>query len=142
MAFFIFFYKEYVMRSQEKNLGRNVFNQPLVPCSFDPLTGYFRDGCCRTSEDDIGTHVVCAIMNDEFLAFSKSRGNDLSTPRPQWGFPGLSAGDHWCLCALRWQEAYQAGKAPQVILESTNRRVLEIVELDTLRKHAWEPGLA
>jgi uncharacterized protein len=130
------------MRSQEKNLGRNVFNQPLVPCSFDPLTGYFRDGCCRTSEDDIGTHVVCAIMNDEFLAFSKSRGNDLSTPRPQWGFPGLSAGDHWCLCALRWQEAYQAGKAPQVILESTNRRVLEIVELDTLRKHAWEPGLA
>jgi uncharacterized protein len=142
MAFFIFSHKEYVMHSQEKNLGRNVFNQPLVPCSFNPLTGYFRDGCCRTSEDDIGMHVVCAIMNDEFLAFSKSRGNDLSTPRPQWGFPGLSAGDHWCLCALRWQEAYQAGKAPQVIMESTNRRVLEIVELDTLRKHAWEPGLA
>jgi uncharacterized protein (DUF2237 family) len=130
------------MRSQEKNLGRNVFNQPLVPCSFDPLTGYFRDGCCRTSEDDIGTHVVCAIMSDEFLAFSKSRGNDLTTPRPQWGFPGLSPGDHWCLCALRWKEAYQAGKAPQVILESTNRRVLEVVELDTLTKHAWEPGLA
>jgi uncharacterized protein (DUF2237 family) len=142
MAFCIFYYKEYVMRSQEKNLGRNVFNEPLVPCSFDPLTGYFRDGCCRTSEDDIGTHVICAIMSNEFLAFSKSMGNDLTTPRPQWGFPGLSAGDHWCLCALRWKEAYQAGKAPQVVLESTNRRVLEVVELDTLRKHAWEPDLA
>jgi uncharacterized protein (DUF2237 family) len=142
MAFCIFYYKEYVMRSQEKNLGRNVFNEPLVPCSFDPLTGYFRDGCCRTSEDDIGTHVICAIMSNEFLAFSKSMGNDLTTPRPQSGFPGLSAGDHWCLCALRWKEAYQAGKAPQVVLESTNRRVLEVVELDTLRKHAWEPDLA
>jgi uncharacterized protein (DUF2237 family) len=142
MAFCIFYYKEYVMRSQEKNLGRNVFNEPLVPCSFDPLTGYFRDGCCRTSEDDIGTHVICAIMSNEFLAFSKSMGNDLTTPRPQWGFPGLSAGDHWCLCALRWKEAYQAGKAPQVVLESTNRRVLEVVERDTLRKHAWEPDLA
>jgi uncharacterized protein (DUF2237 family) len=81
-------------------------------------------------------------MNDDFLAFSKSRGNDLVTPRPQWGFPGLSAGDQWCLCALRWQEAYQAGKAPQVILESTNWRVLELVELEALRKHAWEPDLA
>lgn len=130
------------MSSPEKDLGRNVFNEPLVPCSFNPLTGYFRDGCCRTNEEDAGTHVVCAIMTDEFLEFSKSRGNDLTTPRPQWGFPGLSAGDQWCLCALRWQEAYLAGKAPQIILESTNQRVLEIIRLDALRKYAWEPGVA
>jgi len=130
------------MSSAEKDLGRNVFNEPLVPCSFDPLTGYFRDGCCRTNEDDAGIHVVCAIMSDEFLVFSRSRGNDLTTPRPEWGFPGLSAGDQWCLCALRWQEAYLAGKAPHVVLESTNQRVLEIIPLEALRKHAWEPGLA
>lgn len=130
------------MRNTEVEAGRNVFNQPLVPCSFDPLTGFFRDGCCRTNEDDAGTHVVCAIMTAEFLAFSLERGNDLSTPRPEWGFPGLQPGDQWCLCALRWKEAFQAGVAPGVVLESTNRRALELIPLEELRKHAWEPDLS
>jgi hypothetical protein len=124
-----------------RETGRNVFNEPLVPCSFDPLTGYFRDGCCRTSGEDTGTHVVCAIMTAEFLVFSHSRGNDLSTPRPEWGFAGLKPGDQWCLCALRWKEAWQAGMAPHVVLESTNRRVLDLIELEDLQRHAWEPDL-
>lgn len=130
------------MSDPKTDLGRNVFNQPLVPCSFDPLTGYFRDGCCRTNDSDVGTHVVCAIMTRDFLDFSKTMGNDLSSPRPEWGFPGLFAGDQWCLCALRWQQAYKAGKAPQVVLESTHIRVLDIVALDVLKKHAWAPDLA
>jgi uncharacterized protein (DUF2237 family) len=130
------------MSDRKSEKGRNVFHQPLVPCSFDPLTGYFRDGCCRTDESDVGTHVVCAIMTSEFLAFSKAMGNDLMLPRPEYGFPGLFAGDQWCLCALRWQQAYQAGKAPQVVLESTNLSVLDIVDLATLKKHAWVPDLA
>lgn len=126
---------------QARETGRNVFNEPLVPCSFDPLTGYFRDGCCRTSEEDAGTHVVCAIMSAGFLAFSYARGNDLSTPRPEWGFAGLKPGDQWCLCALRWKEAWQAGMAPRVVLESTNSRVLDIIELEDLQRHAWQPDL-
>ena len=130
------------MSDPKTDLGRNVFNQPLVPCSFDPLTGFFRDGFCRTNDSDVGTHVVCAIMTRDFLDFSKTMGNDLSSPRPEWGFPGLFAGDQWCLCALRWQQAYQAGKAPQVVLESTHIRALDIVALDALKKHAWEPDLA
>jgi len=111
---------------------RNVFGEPLVPCSFKPLTGYFRDGCCKTSVDDTGTHVVCAIMNDEFLEFSKSRGNDLSTPIPEYGFPGLRAGDQWCLCILRWVEALEAGVAPPIVLESTNFNALDTVPLEVL----------
>nr|WP_194711390.1 DUF2237 domain-containing protein [Noviherbaspirillum soli] len=122
--------------------GRNVFNEPLVPCSFNPLTGYFRDGCCRTSEEDTGTHVVCAIMTADFLAFSHARGNDLSTPRPEWGFAGLRPGDQWCLCALRWKEAWQAGVAPRVVLESTNSRVLDLIALDDLQEYAWQPDLS
>ena len=113
-------------------IGRNVFGEPLVACSFQPLTGYFRDGCCRTDDNDTGTHVVCAIMTTPFLAFSASRGNDLVTPRPEWRFPGLQAGDQWCLCANRWREAHAAGVAPAVVLESTNARVLELVPLATL----------
>lgn len=113
-------------------IAKNVFGEPLVPCSFEPLTGYFRDGCCRTDADDVGTHVVCAIMTSSFLEFSASRGNDLSTPRPEWQFPGLRHGDQWCLCANRWREAYEAGVAPTVVLESTNRNVLELVALDIL----------
>lgn len=114
--------------------AKNVFGEPLVPCSFDPLTGYFRDGCCKTDADDAGTHVVCAIMTSDFLAFSASRGNDLSTPRPEWRFPGLRDGDQWCLCANRWREAYAAGVAPMVVLESTNQKMLEVVSLEVLSR--------
>nr|WP_034348777.1 DUF2237 domain-containing protein [Noviherbaspirillum massiliense] len=114
--------------------ARNVFGQPLVPCSFEPLTGYFRDGCCKTNADDVGTHVICAIMSEEFLEFSLSRGNDLITPMPEWGFPGLKPGDQWCLCALRWAEALQAGVAPRVVLESTHESALDIIRLDVLQR--------
>lgn len=115
-------------------MAKNVFGEPLVPCSFEPLTGYFRDGCCKTNTDDTGTHVVCAIMTTEFLTFSTSRGNDLSTPRPEWNFPGLRAGDQWCLCANRWQEAYVVGCAPNVVLESTNITMLGLISLDVLAR--------
>jgi uncharacterized protein len=123
---------------ETSNGTRNVYGQPLVPCSFDPLTGFFRDGCCRTDDDDHGTHVVCAVVTDEFLAFSSARGNDLVTPRPQWRFPGLKAGDSWCLCATRWQEAHEAGVAPPVKLESTHLKVLEFVPLSVLEAYAAE----
>ena len=113
-------------------IAKNVLGEPVVACSFQPLTGYFRDGCCKTAEDDTGTHVVCAVMTAQFLTFSASRGNDLSTPRPEWRFPGLRAGDQWCLCADRWREAHAAGVAPAVVLESTNRRVLDLVPLTVL----------
>ncbi len=118
--------------------ARNVLGQPLVPCSFDPLTGYFRDGCCKTDETDHGTHVVCAVMTDAFLKFSLSKGNDLVTPRPQRRFPGLRAGDAWCLCALRWQEAFDAGCAPPVKLESTHMAALQVVALGDLERLAWD----
>ena len=116
--------------------ARNVLGEPLVPCSFDPLTGYFRDGCCKTNDEDIGTHVICAVVTAEFLAFSKARGNDLSTPQPQWRFPGLKPGDQWCLCALRWKEAFEAGAAPLVVLESTHSKALQIVTFDELERFA------
>lgn len=116
--------------------GRNVLGEPLQSCSMDPLTGFYRDGCCRTGPEDVGLHTVCAVMTEEFLAFSKSRGNDLSTPRPEWGFPGLSAGDQWCLCALRWVEALQAGCAPRLVLAATHASMLEHAELDVLKAHA------
>ena len=109
---------------------------PLEPCSFDPLTGFWRDGTCRTGGQDLGVHAVCAVMTDEFLAFSASVGNDLSTPRPEWGFPGLKPGDRWCLCAARWQEAFEAGMAPAVALEATHALALEFTSLDDLRAHA------
>jgi uncharacterized protein (DUF2237 family) len=115
---------------------RNVLGGVLVACSRDPLTGFFRDGCCRTGPDDVGVHTVCAVMTPEFLAFTVKAGNDLVTPQPQWGFPGLVAGDRWCLCASRWLEAAQAGKAPPVVLEATNEKTLSIVPLDLLRRHA------
>jgi uncharacterized protein (DUF2237 family) len=114
----------------------NVLGNELVPCSYDPLTGYFRDGCCSTDENDGGSHTICAKMTAEFLAFSLSRGNDLVTPRPQWRFAGLRPGDRWCLCANRWKEAFEAGVAPQVVLESTHIRALEILLLEDLEKHA------
>ncbi|MFM7011463.1 MAG: DUF2237 family protein [Betaproteobacteria bacterium] len=111
----------------------NVLGQPLSACSYAPLTGYFRDGCCNTREDDTGSHVICARMSDEFLQFSLARGNDLITPRPEYRFPGLRAGDRWCLCAMRWKEAFDAQVAPAVILESTHMRALDFVSLEQLR---------
>jgi uncharacterized protein (DUF2237 family) len=115
---------------------KNPFGEPILACSEQPLTGYFRDGCCNTDETDLGSHTICAVMTDEFLAFSKARGNDLSTPRPEFGFEGLSAGDRWCLCAARWKEAADAGCAPRVALRACNEAALEIVELAELRQHA------
>ncbi|MBS4038926.1 MAG: DUF2237 domain-containing protein [Hydrogenophaga sp.] len=115
----------------------NVLGEPLQACSFDPLTGFYRDGCCHTGPDDVGTHVVCARVTAEFLAFSQAVGNDLSTPRPEWRFAGLKPGDRWCLCVRRWKEALTAGVAPPVILEATHASTLQFVDLDTLRQHAW-----
>ena len=115
----------------------NVLGGPLVACSFDPLTGFFRDGCCQTDVEDHGTHVVCARVTSAFLAYSLSRGNDLSTPRPQSRFAGLTPGDRWCLCALRWKEALMAGVAPPVNLEATHFKALEIVTLEQLKLHAF-----
>lgn len=115
----------------------NVFGEALEPCSLDPLTGYYRDGCCTTGEEDSGAHAVCAIMTAEFLNFSRAAGNDLTTPRPEYRFPGLQPGDRWCLCALRWQEALLSGAAPKVILESTNEAVLQYVEMSDLLQHAY-----
>jgi uncharacterized protein (DUF2237 family) len=121
----------------DKPIAKNVYGEPLVPCSFDPLTGFFRDGCCRTDDEDVGKHTVCVVMNERFLAFSKACGNDLSTPRPEWGFAGLKPGDQWCLCASRWVEAWRAGVAPKVMLESTHQDVLAMVSLDDLGAHAY-----
>jgi uncharacterized protein (DUF2237 family) len=120
----------------EREPDLNVLGEPLEPCSSDPLTGFFRTGACATGPSDYGAHVVCAEMTDEFLAFSKSRGNDLSTPRPEYAFPGLKAGDRWCLVALRWLEALQAGVAPRVSLLSTHQSALKYVKLEDLKKYA------
>ncbi len=114
----------------------NVFGEPLAPCSTAPMTGFYRDGCCTTGPQDVGRHVVCVQVNAAFLAFSRTVGNDLSTPRPEYGFPGLKPGDRWCLCALRWQEALEAGMAPSVCLDATNQAALRHVRLDDLRRHA------
>jgi uncharacterized protein (DUF2237 family) len=115
---------------------RNVLGGPLATCSGKPLTGFFRDGCCNTSDEDVGSHTVCVLLTDEFLQFSKARGNDLSTPRPEFDFPGLNAGERWCLCAARWLEALHAGKAPRVVLSACNEAALDIVSLDDLKRHA------
>lgn len=114
----------------------NVLGGPLLTCSDEPLTGFFRDGCCNTSDDDFGSHTICVVLTEEFLAYSKAAGNDLSTPRPEFDFPGLRAGQRWCLCAARWVEAWRAGKAPKVSLNSTNQAALEVVPLDLLKQHA------
>ncbi|HOG03681.1 MAG TPA: DUF2237 domain-containing protein [Accumulibacter sp.] len=115
---------------------RNVLGGLLGSCSEAPITGFFRDGCCNTSDEDLGSHTICVVLTADFLAFSKGRGNDLSTPRPEFGFPGLKPGDRWCLCAARWREALQAGKAPRVVLNATNEAALLIVSLDDLKRHA------
>lgn len=120
----------------EREPDTNVVGGSLLPCSTDPLTGFFRDGCCATGPEDIGSHTVCAVMTAEFLEFSARAGNQLSTPRPQWGFAGLSPGDRWCLCAGRWLEAYHAGCAPAVVLGATHARALDVVPIDALLEHA------
>ncbi len=119
-------------------MATNVLGGPLQSCCMDPVTGFYRNGRCDTGAGDHGVHVVCAVMTDKFLRFSKSRGNDLSTPVPQWGFPGLKDGDRWCLCASRWKEALDAGMAPKVILEATHISMLEFATIEELREHAVE----
>lgn len=116
--------------------NKNVLGTDLVHCSLSPKTGFFRDGSCRTDDNDHGLHTVCAVVTDEFLQYSKAQGNDLITPRPQFDFPGLKAGDHWCLCASRWKQAELAGAAPKISLHATHAKTLEIVDLDTLLKYA------
>ncbi|SNC63065.1 hypothetical protein SAMN04487881_0792 [Marinobacter sp. es.048] len=113
----------------------NVLGEKLETCGKDPITGFYRDGCCNVGPDDFGLHAVCAVVTDEFLEFSKAQGNDLSTPRPEFGFEGLKAGDSWCLCAARWQEAFEAGSAPRVRLRATHRAALEKCALDDLKAH-------
>ena len=116
--------------------SKNVFGEVLIPCSFEPLTGFYRDGCCTTGEEDRGKHTVCAVMTDDFLTFSASRGNDLSTPMEDFGFPGLKAGDRWWLCVDRWVEAWEAGSAPKVVLQSTEESALNYAPLEVLKKFA------
>lgn len=117
-------------------MAKNVLGGELQTCSTQPRTGWFRDGCCNTGEGDLGVHVVCAVMTDPFLRFGAARGNDLSTPNPAMGFPGLEPGDRWCLCAARWVEALEAGCAPPVVLEATHMLALEHCDLDDLKAHA------
>jgi uncharacterized protein len=118
--------------------NKNVLGGPLLACSYAPLTGFFRDGCCKTGPEDLGTHVVCAKVTAEFLAFSAEQGNDLSTPRPEYRFAGLKPGDRWCLCANRWLEALNAGVAPPVVLAATHQKVLKLISLTELTRHALE----
>jgi len=117
-------------------LAKNVLGGPLAPCSAEPLTGFYRNGCCDTGEDDYGQHTICVLVDDPFLKFSKEVGNDLSTPNEAYGFPGLKAGDQWCLCITRWDQALEAGLAPKVILESTHEEALQVVTLDDLKLNA------
>ena len=116
----------------------NVFGEPLEPCGMDPVTGFFRDGCCNTNAQDYGSHTVCVYLTQEFLEFSRSRGNDLMTPMPQFNFPGLNPGESWCLCATRWLEAHEANAAPRVYLRRTHQRALETVAMDILRSYALD----
>lgn len=123
-----------------KEASLNVFGTPLTVCGTHPMTGAFRNGCCDTGLLDSGTHTVCAIVTDVFLAFSKSKGNDLTRAYPEYNFPGLVAGDHWCLCVLRWLEAYRAGVAPQIILEACHQKTLDYLDLEVLKKFAFDPA--
>ena len=119
----------------EENTPQNVFGEPIAVCSTAPMTGFYRDGCCQTDEYDHGTHTVCAVMTDEFLQFSKNRGNDLSTPRPEYSFPGLKSGDRWCVCVSRWLEAHQAGLAPMLVLKATHIKTLRYISLEELKPY-------
>ena len=126
------------MREIAAEASVNVLGGPLEPCSTRPMTGFFRNGCCDTGAMDAGSHTVCAVMTAEFLAFSKARGNDLSTPRPEFGFAGLKPGDRWCLCAARWLEAWRAGKAPRVRLDATHARALDVCPIEALKASALD----
>ena len=120
----------------------NVVGGELLPCSTDPVTGFYRNGCCSTGPEDLGSHTVCVVLTADFLEFSKSVGNDLSTPRPEWGFAGLRPGDRWCLCASRWLEAHEAGHAPAVVLGATHARALDVVPIELLTSRAAAPDAA
>ena len=130
------------MSAMPRSPDINVVGGELQECSPDPLTGFYRDGCCGTGPEDIGSHTVCTIVTAEFLAFSKAAGNDLSTPLPHYGFPGLEPGDRWCVCAARWLEAKQAGVAPGVVLAATHEEALDVVPIEALLEHAVEPNTA
>ena len=119
-------------------MAKNVYGTELITCSVKPLTGFYRNGCCETGPQDLGTHAVCAVMTEEFLDYTKSRGNDLSTPMPAYDFPGLKSGDRWCLCASRWVEAYKVGKAPLLILEATHEKTLDYVSLEELERFSHD----
>ncbi|MFS4415818.1 DUF2237 family protein [Maribacter sp. 2307ULW6-5] len=121
-------------------MERNVLGTELQECCQNPKTGFYRDGFCRTGNEDVGTHVVCSIMTEEFLVYTKAQGNDLSTPLPMYQFPGLRPGDHWCLCASRWKQAYLAGKAPEVVLEATHEKALDYVDFQWLLEHKHTPA--
>ncbi len=121
-----------------KHESLNVYGEPLETCSNDPVTGFFRDGCCNTSQDDMGIHTVCVQLDDTFLEFSKRSGNDLTTPRPEFDFPGLQAGNRWCLCATRWLQAYKAGMAPKLYMRSTHFRTMEVVDIKILKAYALD----
>ncbi len=124
------------IEDRQNDTPKNVLGTALEACSMDPLTGFYRTGCCETGPDDHGRHTVCVRVDETFLAFSQSRGNDLSTPMPQYGFQGLNPGDRWCLCALRWVEAFEAGMAPSVVLEATHEATLQVASLEALQRHA------
>ena len=119
-------------------MNKNIFGEKLITCSNNPMTGFFRNGCCDTDDSDLGMHTVCVIVSEEFLLFSKSKGNDLSTSVPEFGFTGLKAGDKWCLCALRWKEAFLNNLAPKVILEATNEKTLDVIKIEDLIKHSYK----
>jgi uncharacterized protein (DUF2237 family) len=127
------------MERTAREPDRNVIGGSLLECSAEPLTGFFRDGCCATGPEDVGSHTVCTIVTEQFLSFSRRTGNDLSTPQPQFGFPGLRPGDRWCVCAARWLEAHDSGCAPPVLLAATHERALDLIEIDTLLAYAIEP---
>jgi uncharacterized protein len=124
------------MEQSRPERQRNVFREPISICSTSPRTGFYRTGCCETGPEDVGVHTVCVEVTASFLAFSKTRGNDLTTPRPEYGFAGLVPGDRWCLCAARWQEALEAGAAPRIVLAATHEATLSFVSLDDLKRHA------
>lgn len=120
------------------NVDLNVLGTPLIPCCLSPTTGYFRDGLCRTNDQDIGTHTVCAVMTEDFLRYTQGRGNDLTTPKPYWNFPGLLPGDKWCLCVSRWLEAEKNHKAPPIILEACHKKTLQYTSLELLKKYVYK----